>query len=354
MRTRDLGFLLAFTTALLPAGAWQLMRAGVPPDLAAWFPVVFVFGAVPLIDAMCGDERRNVSDPADVRALEQRRYFRVLTMLVLPVWLALLAWCTGQFAQLPLGPAGQLGWLVSTGVIGGVLAINPAHELIHKSGRLEPLLGGVLLTSVGYPGFKVEHVRGHHLHVATPEDSSSARLDESVYVFVPRALWCNMRNAWRLEAARLRSRGRPAWSWRNEMVAWYALWLAFMLVFVAIGGVRALAFFLIQGVIAAVTLEVINYVEHYGLERREIAPGRYERVTHLHSWNAPQRYTNWLLFNLQHHSDHHAVARRRYQALRHHDDSPQLPAGYASMFVLALLPPLWRRVMNPRALACRG
>ena len=105
--------------------------------------------------------------------------------------------------------------------------------------------------------------------------------------------------------------------------------------------------------IAAATLEVINYVEHYGLERRLIAPGRYERVTHRHSWNAPQRYTNWLLFNLQRHSDHHAVARRRYQVLRHHDDSPQLPAGYATMFVLALVPPLWRRVMNPRALAFR-
>ena len=98
---------------------------------------------------------------------------------------------------------------------------------------------------------------------------------------------------------------------------------------------------------------MINYVEHYGLSRREISPGRYERVNHHHSWNAPQRYTNWLLFNLQRHSDHHAVARRRYQALRHHEDSPQLPAGYATMFVLALVPPLWRRVMNPRALACR-
>ncbi|WP_431634928.1 alkane 1-monooxygenase [Dyella sp. KULCS107] len=332
MRTRDLGFLLAFSTALLPAGAWQLMRFGVPPGLAAWFPVGFIFGVVPWIDALCGDERRNEDDAAAVTRLEHAHYFPMLTALVVPA---------------------QLGWVVSTGVIGGVLAINPAHELIHKSTRWEPLLGGVLLTSVGYAGFKVEHVRGHHLHVATPEDSSSARLGESVYAFVPRALWRNVRNAWRLEAQRLRGRGRSPWSWRNEMVAWTALWLVLMAVFAWAGGWRALAFFLLQGVIAAATLEVINYVEHYGLERRLIAPGRYERVTHRHSWNAPQRYTNWLLFNLQRHSDHHAVARRRYQVLRHHDDSPQLPAGYATMFVLALVPPLWRRVMNPRALACR-
>lgn len=352
MRTRDLGFLLAFSTALLPAGAWQLVRAGVSPALAAWFPLLFIFGVVPVLDWLCGDERRNEDDPATLARREAARYFRVLAALVLPVWLALLAWCTVRFAALDSLPA-QLGWVLSTGVIGGVLAINPAHELIHKSSRWEPLVGGVLLTSVGYAGFKVEHVRGHHLHVATPADSSSARLGESVYAFVPRALWRNVRNAWRLEAERLRGRGRSPWSWRNEMVAWHALWLAFMAAFSALGGPRALGFFLAQGLVAAATLEVINYVEHYGLARRELAPGRYERVTHHHSWNAPQRYTNWLLFNLQRHSDHHAVARRRYQALRHHDDSPQLPAGYATMFVLALVPPLWRRVMDPRALACR-
>ena len=353
MRTRDLGFLLAFSTALLPAGAWQLMRFGVPPGLAAWFPGVFIFGVVPWIDALCGDERRNEEAPDAAARLENARYFRVLTALVVPVWLGLLAWSTARFAALDSVSA-QLGWLVSIGVIGGTLAINPAHELIHKSTRWEPLLGGLLLTSVGYAGFKVEHVRGHHLHVATPEDSSSARLGESVYAFVPRALWRNVRNAWRLESQRLRGRGRSAWSWRNEMVAWTALWLAFMAVFAWAGGARALAFFLVQGVIAAATLEVINYVEHYGLERRLIAPGRDQHVTHHHAWNAPQRHTNWLLFNLQRHSDHHAVVRRRYQALRHHEDSPQLPAGYATMFVLALVPPLWRRVMNPRAPACRA
>ncbi len=351
MRLRDAGFLLAFSTALLPWGSLLLGRNGVPRDLAAWFPVIFIFGVVPGIDWLCGDERRNWETPAQAAQLESERYFRILTLLVLPVWLATLIDCAWQFSHLPLGLAGQAGWIVSTGVIGGVLAINPAHELIHKTGRLEPLLGGILLSSVGYQGFKVEHVRGHHLHVATPHDSSSAGLGESVYAFVPRALWRNVRNAWRLEAQRLRERGRPAWSWRNEMVDWYLLWLALAATFALAGGPRSLLFFLAQGVVAAATLEVINYVEHYGLSRHEIAPGRYERVSHHHSWNAPQRYTNWLLFNLQRHSDHHAQARRRYQALLHHADSPQLPAGYASMFVLALLPPLWRRVMDPRARA---
>jgi alkane 1-monooxygenase len=351
MRIRDLGFLLAFSTALLPWGARTLGQLGLPINLAAWFPVLFIYGVVPAVDWLCGIERRNWETPAQAVGLEQQGYFRVLTLLVLPLWLGTLVWSCWQFNHLPLGFSGMLGWIVSTGVIGGVLAINPAHELIHKPGRLEPLVGGILLSSVGYQGFKVEHVRGHHLHVATPHDSSSARLGESVYAFVPRALWRNARNAWRLEARRLRERGRSPWSWRNEMVDWYLLWLALAAVFGIAGGPRALLFFLAQGVVAAATLEVINYIEHYGLERRELAPGRYERVTHRHSWNAPQRYTNWLLFNLQRHSDHHAQAKRRYQALLHHPDSPQLPAGYASMFVLALLPPLWRRVMDQRAQA---
>ncbi len=351
MRLRDLGFLFAFSTALLPWGSRALAGSGVPLDLAAWFPLVFIFGVVPLIDALCGEERGNWNTPAEARRLEQSVFYRLLPMLALPLWLGTLAWCAWQFTQLPLGSGGVLGWVLSTGVIGGVLAINPAHELIHKSGRLEPLIGGILLSSAGYQGFKIEHVRGHHVHVATPEDSSSARLGESVYAFVPRALWRNVCNAWRLEATRLRERGCGVLSWRNEMVGWTLLWLGLGAGFVLLSGWRGGLFFLVQGVVAAATLEVINYVEHYGLSRRQIAPGRYERVTHHHSWNAPARSTNWLLFNLQRHSDHHANARRRYQALLHHDDSPQLPAGYATMFVLALLPPLWRRVMDPRARA---
>jgi alkane 1-monooxygenase len=336
MRLRDTGYLLALSTALLPVGARVLIEHGVAPGLATWLPVVFIFGVIPLLDALCGLDRSNWLTPVQAHALEGRLYFRLLVMLVVPIWLLTLAWCIQQFVEQPWGIGAQLGWLVSTGVIGGVLAINPAHELVHKSSRIEPIGGGILLASVGYHGFKVEHVRGHHLHVATPQDSSSARLGESVYRFVPRALWHNTRNAWRLEAGRLRVRGYRIYSWHNEMVSWSLVWLLMLGVTALIWGPTGALFFVAQGLLAAATLEVINYIEHYGLERRQIAAGRYERVTHHHSWNAPQRYTNWLLFNLQRHSDHHAVARRRYQALRHHADSPQLPAGNASMFVLAL------------------
>ena len=352
MRWRDLGFVLPFGLALLPLAAVALVTRGVPADLAAWLPLLVIFGVLPLLDVACGREVANVA-AAQLERRGRSWYFRVLTLLALPAWLALLCYGCIEFARLPLHAGGSAGWMLSYGILGGILAINPAHELIHKAGVFERACGGILLASVGYHGFKIEHVRGHHVHVATPADASSAALGESAYAFVPRALRDNVRNAWRLEAQRLRQSGRAACSLHNEMLRWSALWLLLVALFACLYGLRGMAFFLAVGVLAAATLEVINYVEHYGLSRAQLAPGRYERVTHLHSWNASQRLSNWLLFNLQRHSDHHAHARRRYQVLDHHADSPQLPAGYATMFLLALLPPLWHRVMDPRAARAR-
>jgi alkane 1-monooxygenase len=351
MHLRDLGFVLPFGLALLPAGAVALIAAGWPASWGAWFPLLVIFGLLPIIDVLCGIDTAN-RDAGDAD-IERRWYFRTLTLLTLLVWPSVLIYCAYEFTLLPLGPFGKLAWILSTGVLGGILAINPAHELVHKNSRLERICGGLLLTSVGYHGFKIEHVRGHHVNVATPADSSSANFGESVYAFLPRALRDNVRYAWRLEAQRLQQRGRRVWSLENEMLGWTALWLMLLLGFALWLGTAGALFFIAQGIAAASTLEIINYVEHYGLMRSAVAPGRYERVTHLHSWNAPQRFSNWLLFNLQRHSDHHANARRRYQVLQHHDDSPQLPAGYATMFVLALVPPLWRRIMDPRAARAR-
>ena len=298
-------------------------------------------------------------DPANVpsgreRELSRSLWFRGLTLACLPVQLAVLAWSAHWFANAGFGPAGVAGWLLSQGIVGGILAINTAHELVHKDGRLEPFVGGMLLASVGYHGFKIEHLRGHHVHVSTPEDASSAPLGMSSWHFVPRALRLNTLNAWRLEARRLRGLGLPALHWRNEMIGWTALWLGLAAAFALWLGPVGLAFFLLQGLFAAGSLEIINYIEHYGLERRRGADGRYERTTHLHSWNSDYALSNLLLFQLQRHSDHHAFPKRRYAILRHHADSPQLPGGYAAMFVLALLPPLWHRVMDPRARACRS
>jgi alkane 1-monooxygenase len=349
---KALAFLCVFAVpALLPLAAWLGQHSG-HPDLFAWLPLFALFVLLPLLDVLLGHDRGNPSRAAAAR-LERNLWFRLLTLLCLPVQCALLAWSIGHLLTAGFGVAGLLGWLLSQGVVSAVLAINVAHELIHKDRRLERAAGGLLLCTVGYHGFKIEHVRGHHVHVSTPLDPSSAAFGQSLWAFLPRALWQNATNAWRLEAERLRRRGRGLLSAGNEMLAWTLVWLGMVGAVSLVWGAAGAAFFLAQGLVAAVSLEIINYVEHYGLERARGADGRFERTTHLHSWNADFRLTNLLLFQLQRHSDHHETPRRRYQALRHHDDSPQLPAGYATMFLLALLPPLWRRVMDPRVLAFR-
>lgn len=351
-RLKAYAFLLVFLVpAQMPLAAWLAARTGWT-DAMAWFPLFFLFVMLPSVDFILGHDPANVP-VADEAAVARDPWFKALTLLALPVQLALLAWSGTWFVHAGLSPVGMAGWLLSQGVVGGILAINTAHELIHKDGRLEPWTGGALLASVGYHGFKVEHLRGHHVHVSTPEDASSARFGQSLWHFLPRALWRNTINAWTLEERRLQALGHRSLSWRNELLWWTALWLAIAAAFFFALGPMGLVFFLLQGVFAAGSLEVINYIEHYGLERRRGDDGRYERTTHLHSWNSDFSLSNLMLFQLQRHSDHHAFPKRRYAILRHHADSPQLPGGYSAMFVLALCPPLWHRVIDPRVRAFR-
>ena len=346
-RLKALGFLLVFVVpALMPAAAW-LGRLSAHPDAMAWFPMFFLFVLLPMLDYALGHDPSNPQPDAQVR-LDAQPWFRVLTLACLPVQLALLAWSGWHVVHAGFGIAGVLGWLLSQGVVGGVIAINTAHELIHKDTLVERAFGGVLLASVGYHGFKIEHLRGHHVHVSTPQDASSAHHGQTLWNFLPRALIRNTASAWRLEAQRLGRTGKHWWHTRNEMIGWTALWIAFATTFAAWLGFGGLGFFIAQGFFAACSLEVINYVEHYGLERHALADGRYERTTHLHSWNSDYALSNFLLFQLQRHSDHHETPRRRYQNLLHHADSPQLPGGYAAMFVLAFCSPLWFRLVHPR------
>ena len=350
---KRLGFLVVFVVpALMPTAAWLGAVTG-HPDAMAWWPLAFLFVLVPLADYALGHDPRNPS-LGDEATLERDRGFVAMTLAALPVQVAVMLWSGRHFVDAGFGPLGIAGWLLSQGIVGGVLAINVAHELIHRDTRLERAAGGLLLTSVGYHGFKVEHVRGHHVHVSTPADASSARFRESLWHFLPRALVRNTTNAWRLEAQRLAARGLPWWSPRNELLGWSALWLALAGGFALWLGPVGVVYFVAQGFFAACALEIINYIEHYGLERRRLADGRHERTTHLHSWNSDYLLSNLLLFQLQRHSDHHALPRRRYQVLRHHVDSPQLPGGYASMFLLALCPPLWFRIIDPRVEAFRA
>jgi alkane 1-monooxygenase len=239
------------------------------------------------------------------------------------------------------------------GIIGGAIGITFAHELVHRRQPFERALGEMLLAAVSYTHFAIEHVHGHHRHVTTPHDPATARLGESFYRFLPRTFTGSLASAWRLEVERLARRGQGAYSPSNRMLRYgftqVVLYLSVWVIFGATGA----AVFAGQAVVAFSLLEVINYIEHYGLVRKEVAPGEYERVAARHSWDSSYRFSNWLLINLARHADHHCAAAKRYQSLELPADAPQLPAGYATMFLLALVPPLWFKVMNPRAAAAR-
>jgi alkane 1-monooxygenase len=242
---------------------------------------------------------------------------------------------------------------VSVGVASGMFCISAAHELMHGPGRFDKALAEILMTSVSYTHFCIEHVRGHHRYVGTAKDPATARLGESFYDFYPRTVFDGLLSAWNFEAARLGRRGAGAWRPDNRMIRYAAI---LILLYGAIGfgfGAPGVAFFTVQSLIGFSMIEVINYVEHYGLTRRELTPGHYEQVRPWHSWNSSHRISNWFLFNLGQHSDHHCEARRSFQHLRHLDDAPQLPTGYFGIFLLPLFPSLWRHVMDPRVRAWR-
>ncbi|MBO4209444.1 alkane 1-monooxygenase [Micromonospora echinofusca] len=339
---------LALLVPVLPFLAYLTWR-GTGAAGAWWLTPVVVFGVIPVVDLLVGDHRDNPPEEA-VPALQRDGYYRWLTYLFLPVQYAALVLGCHLFTTADLSPLGTAGLVATLGVVNGI-AINTAHELGHKRERLERRLSKVALAPTGYGHFYVEHNRGHHTRVATPEDPASARLGESFWAFWPRTVLGSLRSAWRLETARFRLRGRSPWTYRNDILnAWAMTVLLFALLTVAFGP-AVLPFLLLQAVAGFSLLEVVNYLEHYGLARQRTAAGRYEKVDPRHSWNSDRTVTNIFLFQLQRHSDHHANPLRRYQALRTFDESPQLPAGYATMVVCALVPPLWRRVMDHRVLA---
>ena len=317
-----------------------------------WLPAVFFYGLAPLLDSLLGEDLSNPPESA-VAALDADPYYRWITYLLVPVlWLSFIfsAWFVATQA---LPWHGVVAMVLICGTVGG-FCINLGHELGHKNTALERWLAKMVLAPSGYGHFFIEHNRGHHRDVATPADPASSRMGESIYRFVLREMPGAFRRACQLEAARLRQRGLAVWSLNNEIIQpaliTLLLWGALMIWL----GPEILPFLLVASFWANFQLTAANYVEHYGLLRREISPGRYEPCQPHHSWNSNHIFSNWALFHLQRHSDHHTHPLRRYQSLRHFDNLPSLPNGYFGMFSIAYFPPLWRRVMDPRLLQTVG
>jgi alkane 1-monooxygenase len=376
--------------------------------------VVFFYTIVPLLDRILGEDQSNPPESA-VPALDADLYYRWVTYLLAPVlWAAFIfsAWFVSRF-DLPLHA--MFAMVLISGSVGG-FCINLGHELGHKNTQLEKWLAKIVLAPSGYGHFFIEHNRGHHRDAATPADPASSRMGESIYRFVLREMpgaWFRawelekwlakivlapsgyghffiehnrghhrdaatpadpassrmgesiyrfvLREmpgawfrAWELEKSRLQKAGLPVFSLHNEIIQPALLTLALWSGLVAWLGWNVLPFLVVASFWANFQLTSANYIEHYGLLRGQRAPGKYEACQPHHSWNSNHIFSNWILFHLQRHSDHHAHPLRRYQSLRHFDNLPTLPSGYFAMFLVAYIPPLWRAVMDPRLLASVG
>lgn len=333
--------LLLVPLALLGAieGGWTVILL----PLVTWF-------FFSLIDAVIGLYTEN----ADLETREdQLGWYRAITLIWPPVQFGLLYWLiwyvTGP-GDAHLSALETIVLFFGMGVISGTVGINYSHELMHQKDRGERFLADALLAMVLYSHFRSEHLLVHHRHVATPRDPVTARYNEGFHRFFPRVLGQCWRSAFRAEAGMLARRNLPWHDPKNPFFRYWALQGFMLLLAVLIGGWVGLGLFLWQALVAVWQLELVNYIEHYGLTRKHLGGGKYEHVQPHHSWNAAHRASNWLLINLQRHSDHHYKPDRRFPLLQNHGaaDAPQLPYGYPLMTLLALVPPLWRRRMNPR------
>jgi alkane 1-monooxygenase len=312
----------------------------------SFLPVIEAFVLVPILEMFFAPDNSNFSEEEEKRRLESR-FYDVIVYLVVPVHF----YCLWVFLDTIQDPQVSLftvaGRVTSMGMLCGVLGINVAHELGHRKKLFERFLAKALLLTSLYMHFYIEHNRGHHKNVSTKEDPSSARFGETLYQFLIRSVVFAYLSAWKLEAARLRKKGLPVLSFNNEMLRFQLIQLAFIAMILLHSGFFVLTCYLIAAILGFLLLETVNYIEHYGLERAKTPKG-YERVMPSHSWNSDHQMGRMLLFELSRHSDHHYIASRKYQVLRHMDDSPQMPTGYPGMMLLAIFPPIWFNVMNHR------
>lgn len=317
----------------------------------AWllFPLFVTYVVFPTLDALVGEDPNNPPE-AIARQMNDDPYYRWLTWVVVPLHAVALVGAAWWAGTQELSALGYFGLAMVAGMTSG-LAINTGHELGHKKSTLERRLAQLVLAIPAYGHFWIEHNRGHHRDVATPDDPASARMGESIYRFALREIPGAFVRAWRLERERLERRDFGAFHVRNQILQSFAVTLLLQGSLVAAFGTMLLPFLLIHNAFAWWQLTSANYIEHYGLLRERDADGRLERCQPHHSWNSNHLLSNLLLFHLERHSDHHANPARRYQALRSFDDLPTLPNGYFGCYLLAYVPPLWYRVMNPRLLA---
>lgn len=316
-------------------------------DIGIFLPLMVVWIGIPLLELWVKPNASNM-DAAEEEIARTDRTYDAWLYLIVPLQYSALYLFLDSFRQQPLE-----GWMIAgrifvMGLLCGTFGINVGHELGHRTNRYEQNLAKALLLTSLYMHFYIEHNRGHHKRVSTPEDPSSARAGETVYAFYRRSIFGSYQSAWDISTRERRRKNIPWWHPKHEMLMFQLLQITLVLAIGAIFGALIAVWFVCAAVIGFLLLETVNYIEHYGLSRKKTGTESYERPKPTHSWNSDHVVGRLVLFELSRHSDHHYMASRKYQTLRHHEDAPQMPTGYPGMMILSLLPPLWFRVMNPR------
>lgn len=314
---------------------------------ATWLPLMYAWLLIPLLELLLSPDEKKLEETESLMAKHHPIYDFMLYLIV-PLQYGALVFFLYSFHEVPVTGSDLAGRIGSMGMLCGTFGINVAHELGHRVTRYERMMAKALLATSLYMHFYIEHNKGHHKRVATPEDPSSARKNEIIYFFFFRTILFSYRSAWNIAIRDCKKRHYALFGIRNEMLQAHLLQALLLFTIGWFFGIFAMACFVIAACIGILLLETVNYIEHYGLSRKKTSNGNYERTMPEHSWNSNHPLGRIMLFELSRHSDHHFLASKKYQLLDHHEHAPQLPTGYPGSMLLALVPPLWMRVMNQK------
>ncbi len=328
---------------LIYVGSWaSFHRTG----LWIWLPIIYGFVLIPLVEMFLKPNDKNLDAAEETIAKNDRLYDLFLYFIVPLQYLALFVFLKIMQADMPV--VDRVGHIMVMGLLCGTFGINVAHELGHRVNIIEQFLAKSLLLTSLYMHFIIAHNKGHHKYVGTPYDPASARFGEPLYLFWIRSITGVYVESWKIANAEMKKKGLPAFHRKNEMLQFQLIQVTFCILMVYFFGIAVFAYFLVAAIMGILLLETVNYIEHYGLSRKPTGEGKYERAMPHHSWNSNHVIGRLMLFELSRHSDHHYQASRKYQLLRHYDNSPQLPTGYPGSMLLAAIPPLWFKVMNKK------
>jgi alkane 1-monooxygenase len=313
--------------------------------LICWTPLLYTFFLIPFVELFVKADPKNLDEVEEALAKKNKAYDLILYAAVIMQYYSLWVFFN-SLKQEQLRTIDIIGRVLSMGLLCAAFGINVAHELGHRVNKIEQTFAKMLLLTSLYMHFFIEHNKGHHKHVATPHDPSTAKYNQSVYAFWPQTLIGTYLSAWKIANEEVGKKGKRWYSLQNEMLLFQIIQFLFVFAIYYFFGAMSALLFIIAAFMGGLLLETVNYIEHYGLSRNTTSEEQYERVQPHHSWNSNHIIGRLMLFELSRHSDHHYLASRKYQILRSFDNAPQMPTGYPGMILLSLFPPLWFKIMH--------